>query len=59
MVSLVLSEVVGWWPSENFGVVRTSNPTVRTARLADPSIPYVAENLSKQGAGRRMHFPTR
>ena len=38
-VSLVLSEVVGWWPSENFGAVCTSNPGVRTARLADPPIP--------------------
>ena len=38
-VSLVLSEVVGWWPSENFGAVRTSNPGVRTARLADLRVP--------------------
>ena len=37
-VSLVLSEVVGWWPSENFGVVRNPNPAVCTARLADPSV---------------------
>ena len=49
--------MVGWWPSENFGVVRNPNPAVRTARLADPPIPYVAEKFLKTGGGSAHALP--
>ena len=58
VMSLVLSEVVVWWPSGISRVVCNSNPVVCNPRLADQPIPCVAENVLKQGAGRSMHLPT-
>ena len=57
-MSLVVSEVVGWWPSEMFRVVRNPDPAaVRTARLADLRIPYLGGNRSKATGGRSGHAP--
>ena len=49
--------MVGWWPSENFGAVRTSNPGVRTARLADPPCSLGGRKSLKTGGGSAHALP--
>ena len=58
-MSLVLNTCCAVAGSGNFRALRNPNPVLRDARLAGLPIPEVGGNIPKQGAGRRMLFPTR